>query len=253
MYKILRIPNNKDQFKKAYSLMLSYADTGSMKYEFNEFYRHAKEVYVISDGCHYHGAAAIVHKKYNNYELPYLFRSYGDNVYELLVYNFDNSANYVEIYDLIRTIIKDCNDRTIFIENIPNTNKTLLNALKNNKFKPNKGNDRKDYSQTLFCVPVGSKLIESGLSRIDPKDEVRVIDKMNDFWCIDEEHRIKEAQDQYTRDLIAKNIAETNKAFMDMNYNQDCCDQPQTAEQFLNEGHSCCHKCTRFSIDTESL
>ena len=234
MYEILRVPHQIDQFMKAFNMMVAYSQPPIYKYDFKEFYRLVKEVYMISDGCSYLGAGAILHKEYKNLELPYIFRSYGDNVYELLVVDFDKEDSYKKYYDLIKTLLRDCNDRLVFCESIPNTNRDLINALKNNRFRSNKGNDRKDYTQTLFYTPIYSKLIENELIRINPRDDLHTIDKMNTFEC--EDHKIKEAQDKYTQELIKKNLSEISYEVNDT----CCCQRGQTEEQFLDEGGCCC-------------
>lgn len=234
MYEILRVPHQEDQFMKAFNMMIAYSNPPIYKYDFKEFYRLVKEVYMISDGCSYLGAGAILHKEYKNFELPYIFRSYGNNVYELLTVDFDKQDSYKKYYELIRTLIKDSNDRMIFCE-VPNTNRALLNALKGNRFKPNKGNDRKQYSQTLFYTPIYSKLIETELFKIDPRDDLHTIDKMNSFNC--NEYKIKEAQDKYTQELIEKNLSEISYEIDD---DSCCCEKGQTEEEFLDEGNRCC-------------
>ena len=151
-----------------------------------------------------------------------------------MVVDFNKEDSYKKYYDLIKTLLRDCNDRLVFCESIPNTNKALINALKNNRFRANKGNDRKDYTQTLFYTPIYSKLIENELIRINPRDDLHTIDKMNTFEC--EDHKIKEAQDKYTQELIKKNLSEISYEVNDT----CCCQRGQTEEQFLDEGGCCC-------------
>lgn len=240
MYEILRVPHNENQFMKAYEYMKAYCGD-ALKVEFPEFYKRVKEIYMIADSCYYLGMGAISHKVWTNYEQPAIFNRYENNVFTLDIVTFSDDSMYMKIYDLINTIIRDSNDRIIMVENIPNSAKDIINALKNNKFKKNRTADR-DYTQSWYYIPAGMN-IKGDFRVIDPKDPREVIDKMTTFKC--QGRDISELQDQYTKDLLAKNIEEMNQQ------SSSCCgkDQYQTEDEFLEDDYSGCCGCISSSID----
>lgn len=223
MYEILRVPHQEDQFMKAFSIMIAYSDPPIYEFDFKEFYKSAKEIYMISDGKSYLGAGSLLHKKYNNADLKYIFKAYDDSVYELSAVDFDKKDSYKKYYDLIRTLLRDSNDRLIICESIPNTDKSLIDALKNNKFKIVVNDDHSD----AFYIPIYSKSIEEEVFRINPKDDLHTIDKMNSFH---NDNQIKEAQDRYIKELVNEESKEEPKYI-----------EPQTEEEFL--GNNCCCRC----------
>ena len=238
MYEILRVPHNEDQFAKAYELIQSF-QFGIVREEFPEFYKRVKEIYLITDNMYYLGAGVISHKEYKNYEIPSIFNVYRDNIFNLRIVLFDEEDGYTKLYDLIKTIIRDSNDRLIMAEDVSNSNKILINALKNNKFRVVKGSNRNSYTQNLFYVPIYSKLIESELMTINPKDDLHTIDKMITFKCSCD--MVAEAQERYTRDLLAKNIEENTTT--STCYCDECCYTDQQTEAEFMKTESCCYTC----------
>ena len=174
MYKILRVPNNNDQYEKAYSVMKAYCGE-ALKISFEDFLKKTKEIYVISDEKYYIGFGYICYKTYTNFEQPSPFNRYGNEVYTLDVITFSDDDMYNKIFDLVNTIIRDCNDRIIMVENIPNENKYLINALRNCRFKRNRKADR-DYTQSWYHIPNPLPYDENKLRVINPRDDKEVVD-----------------------------------------------------------------------------
>lgn len=233
MYEILRVPHNEDQFKKAYNYMKAYCGN-ALKLEFPEFYKRVKEIYMIADECYYYGAGYICHKVWTNYEQPAMFNRYNNNVFTLDVIIFSDDSIYNKIYDLVRTIIRDSNDRIIMVENIGNKATEIINALKNNKFKRNKVADRY-FTQSWYYIPEGYLNDKDDLRKINPRDDLYTIDKMVDFNC--NAHKdYSDLVDQYTKDLLARNIEEIQQS-------SSCNPDYQTIEEFLGT-NECCHDCS---------
>lgn len=234
MYSILRVPNNKDQYKEAYNILIAF--NHSYKLSFEDMYAKAKSSYVFFDKCGYEAVAFIRHENYEdiNY-IPIKFRPYQDSVYVLdLSENFTDS-HYFKSFKFIETIIRDNIDRAIIIESIPNNKKYIVNALKNLKFKQIKDEGR-TYTSYWYYIPNQTHITidERKFIDINPKDDLHTIDKMVHFNCFTD--REAELRDQYTKDLIRKNIdnqeeasindesvLQTEKEFIGISNSKNCC------------------------------
>lgn len=238
MYEILRVPPGKGHMTKAYDMIRAYYGEG-LRTTLNEFLAKTKSVYMIADKCNYYGIGFIAHKQHTDFENPIKIRPYNDFVYSLSILTFTEEKVYNQIYDLVRTIIRDCSDRMIIVENIDKRDSTAINALKNNGFKVY--NNSNKYSCTMYKIGPNGIIDERFLKDINPKDDLHTIDK---HICLcDNTDRVKELQDKYTKDLLAKNIANMATS---TNCNcgcDDCTCGKQTAKEFLGEDPEyCCNQ-----------
>lgn len=237
MIEVLRVPESKDYYAKAYEYIRSYY---GFRFDtcFHEFYNNCISIYMLEENCCYYGLGYISHKYYKDYKKPIPYNYDRNNIYTLDIVVFNNSKiGYAELYDLVRTIIRDKRDRTIIVEDIPNSNKNLINALKNNKFRLLKGKEL--YTSTYYLPSYITSVTNSNnesYRTINPIDDLDTIDKMTSFKC-NKHDSIKEAQDAYTKELLENNIA--NRVYNE----EDDCESRQTIGQFLKEPHVCCDCC----------
>lgn len=145
MYKILRVPPNKDSFARAYEYIVGNIPPHNGKsnlLNFDDFYNHIDTIYMIqNDNQEYVGIGTIGSVYYES-ELTIL----NGLCWNLSILTFDpddghDSQRYMKVYDLIFTIIRDKKDRPIILEGMDDKEqyKDITNALKNNKFRLHRG------------------------------------------------------------------------------------------------------------------
>ena len=201
-YQILRVPPNVDSFLTAYEMIKTATDREYPKEDFNEFYNHTDTIYMVQSDAkaRYMGAGWISHDRYSY--VPYKFR--GEEVYVMQLAFFYCDLPYSAIYDWIKTIIKDKNDRIIFATNFnkDETPKVLIDAYRNNRFKWLD-------DHTLYHLPdvIEGMNKEDLLQKVDPeKMDDKVVDRYARMTCNCPD--VAAAQEQYMKDLKAKAASE---------------------------------------------
>ena len=183
MYKILRVPPNKDSYAKAYEYFAGNMSNGGKQklISFEDFYNHIDTVYMIQDNDTYVGIGAIGSVFHQN-SLPFL----NGYCWGLTILTFDKDEDhdpnrYKKVYDLIFTIIRDKKDRPIILEGMPDSDrfKDIINALKNNKFRRHKNKDN-----TILWYLIPSRfdgLLETRTRKINPNNDADVLDELAIF------------------------------------------------------------------------
>lgn len=240
MYEILRVPPGPGHMKKAYSIFLSFV--GSTRIMWDDFYNTNKSVYMVSTKCGYHGMGWIRIKNMPNYMSHLVkIRPTDNTVYEMNITIFDNDDVYLKAYELIKTLIRDCTDKMIIIENISNQSKEVINALKNNGFKVFNDSSAQ-YTGTYYKI-LKEMANEYKFKPINPKDDLHAIDK---HICLcDEYDKTKELQDKMIADKLAENIKfMKNQKFNICPYcgciECNCNQNGQTSEDFLGKDTCYC-------------
>lgn len=237
MYEILRVPPGPGHMTKAYDMIQSFINPTALRMTVDEFYKNAKSVYIIADKCAYYGIGYLCHKVYENYENPIVFRPYGNNIYAMHIILFSDEDAYLKVFELVRTITKDSTDRMILIEDVPNTNSDIINALKNNGFKQYKRNTN-SYSSAYYKMGNKISTDEKNYRDINPIDDLHTIDK---HICLcDKVDLVKEAQDRYTQELIEKNMSEMNNTVNCAYGCDECSCDRQTVSEFLGKRNCIC-------------
>lgn len=234
MYQILRVPHEEKSFLIAYDMMKAYCGP-ALKISFEDFYKKAKSIYMISsgDGCCYTGMGVMSYKTHTDYEQPSPFNRYGNEVYSLDIVLFDEINIYNQVYELVQTMIVDCRDRVILVENIPNDGTALINALRNLKFKRNRVADRV-FTQSWYFIPNGLKMQEEKLVDIKPRYRFHTIDKPA-RQCGQTAMAEELAKEAYTKSLLENNINEMAQT------SAGCCKPyQQTIGEFM-AGNGCCY------------
>ena len=234
MYEILRVPPGRGHMTKAYDIIRAYYGEG-LRTTLDEFLNKTKSVYMIADKANYYGIGFISHKIHTDFENPISIKPFDNYVYSLSILVFAEESIYNQVYDLVRTIIRDCTDRMIIVENIDKDNSSVINALKNNGFKVYKNSNK--YSYTMYITGSNRKVDERYLIEINPKDDLHTIDK---HICLcDEDDKIKELQDKYTKELLAKNMV--SNIYIPCAHSES--NSRQTIDEFLGEESDCCCEC----------
>lgn len=197
---ILRVPPNKESYLKAYDMIKAATDFEFPKEDFDTFYNNTDSLYLVTKDGHVYNAAGWI--RHGECEMtPYKFR--GNHCYMIQCASFYCGIDYYLAYSLIKTLIKDKNDRVIYVDTIDRetANKNLVNAYVNNRFK------WQDATH-LYHLPdvIEGNNREDELQEIDPdKEDDKVIDKYVGY-C--NEPDIAGAQQKYMADLKAKVAAE---------------------------------------------
>lgn len=235
MYEILRVPHEESSIKTGYEMMKAYCGP-ALKISFEDFYKKIKSMYMIStrENFCYTGMGVMSYKTHTDYEQPSPFNRYGNEVYSLDIVLFDEVHIYNQVYELTETMLVDCRDRVVLVENIPNTNTALINALRNLKFKRNRVAD-KEFTQSWYYIPNGLKMQEEKLVEIKPRYRFQTIDKPA-RQCGQTAMAEELAKEAYTKDLLKRNIAEANEN----NSNSCCRPYQQTIGEFMS-GNGCCY------------
>ena len=170
--------------------------------DFNNFYNTTDSVYIVMRNREMYIAAAWISHKTGDDKIPYKFK--GHEIYVMQCAFFFDDIQYSTVFDIIKTIIKDKNDRIIYAENLSRDDspKTLINAYVNNKFKWLD-------DHTLYHIPNVLEGLnkEDLLKTINPdKMDDEVIDKYAKLSCNCPD--IEAAQKRYMDDLKAKAASE---------------------------------------------
>ena len=243
MYEILRVPPGPGHMKKAYDWFVAFA--GSTRTTWDDFYKSVKSVFMVTNEEGYHGMGIMRLNTLDEDMSHYVKIRPADNtIYEMILVSFNDEDRYVKYFDLIRTLCNDCYDKMILVQNVPNEYKELVNALKNNKFKPFKGTGQ--YTMSFYKVGNSDIVIEKNFKSFNPKDDLHTIDK---HTCLcDESDKIKELQDKMITDKLAENVEAMKNQDLNICPYCGCIDcecncGKQTAEEFLGEDTCCCNKC----------
>ena len=230
MYEILRVPPGPGHMKKAYDWFIAFA--GGSRLTWQEFYNSVKSVYMVTNNTGYHGMGIMrLNTLTDDMKNMIKINPADDTVYEMITISFNEEDRYIKYYELIKTLINDCFDKMIIVQNVPNEYKEIVNALKNNKFKPIKSSNQ--YTTSFYKIGnLWDAPIERNFKSFNPRDDLHTIDK---HTCLcDNYDREKELQDK----LIAYKLNENIEALKNQEINcgciECCCDQNrQTAEEFL--------------------
>lgn len=184
MYKILRVPPNKDSFAKAYEYFA--ANISNQKKQklisFEDFYNHIDTIYMIQDDYKNYTGIGAIGSVNNQSSLPFL----NGLCWGLTILTFDSNEGhdtdrYKKVYDLIFTIIRDKKDRPIILEGIPDNDQYIdfINALKNNRFKKHKNPDG---NIIWYLIPSRfDGLLETKTRKINPNNDADVLDELAIF------------------------------------------------------------------------
>ena len=248
MYEILRVPPGPGHMKKAYNWFITFA--GGSRLTWQEFYNSVKSVYMVTDDTCYHGMG-IMRLNTLSDDMKNLIKinPADDTVYEMVVISFNDEDRYIKYYELIRTLINDCFDKMIIVQNVPNQYKEMINALKNNKFKPIKSSNQ--YSTNFYKIG-GDIVIERNFKSFNPKDDLHTIDK---HICLCDNHdREKELQDKMIASKLAENVEALKKQKVNICpycgcINCNCGHGGQTAEEFLGVDSCKCNDLIRVTLE----
>lgn len=229
MYEVLRVPPNKDSYKHFYDYILEYVQPQNgvtIVSEFDEFYKNVVSAYMLSDGSVYQGICWISNtfKKYGGIPNIYEYAGY----YNMCIATFLDEKNYNKVFDLVQTSIKDKTDKTIVVENVPEDNSAVKNALKNNKFKQVGTTWYRSLNEPVYTT---DKDYFKGLTTKEVLDDRNSVDKMVNFHKDINSLKEAEAIDNWMRTLkdsidnkvCMKIVKECRITEADFMHGSECC------------------------------